>query len=396
MNEKILIHCMWRGTEWCWVLRPWRRTALVSLKPSASVLHNIRPGPSRFVLPRFLLPLLGSPSTQKNQFSPGVFQMDEITLLIQAFPFDLRVPTYRRVVLTTVFTFPTPNPPSSAMRGKITTHGGMFFYCKRRHLQAWCHCNHEGTASSCKPHRHFQTLEACCNSSFCTFFFIHNRQWEISFLYLSALIYWCYDVVLLNMLFQVFLLLPLSFLPVHFHFGWTNLVLKFIIGFRNVPIWWPCFHWKGFKTIFGMAWVTRPDQAGIDCSIFSKKISAAHQTLHETSFSLMGPKLWNCLPTQIRAISKHDSFKRQMTVFMHSVPDKPPIRGFTSQNSNPILDWRNDQETSALWGGQQIWWTVKFRRSGSKAYFVTIISKRKSLVETRHFYDPLTKISLFN
>ena len=27
---------------------------------------------------------------------------------------------------------------------------------------------------------------------------------------------------------------------------------------------------------------------------------------------------------------------------------------------------------------------------------VTIISKRKTLVETRNFYDPLTKISLFN
>ena len=87
---------------------------------------------------------------------------------------------------------------------------------------------------------------------------------------------------------------------------------------------------------------------------FRKKISAAHQTLYETLLSLMGPKLWNCLPTKIRAISKHDSCKRQMTAFMLSVPDKPPIRGFTSPNSNSILDWRNDQETSALWGGQQL------------------------------------------
>ena len=87
---------------------------------------------------------------------------------------------------------------------------------------------------------------------------------------------------------------------------------------------------------------------------FRKKISAAHQTLYETSFSVMGPKLLNCLPTQIRAISKYDSFKRQMTAFMLSVPDKPPIRGFTLPNSNSILDWRNDQETSALWGGQQL------------------------------------------
>ena len=87
---------------------------------------------------------------------------------------------------------------------------------------------------------------------------------------------------------------------------------------------------------------------------FRKKISTAHQTLYETSFSVMGPTLWNCLPTQIRAISKHDSFKRQMTAFMLSVPDKPPIRGFTSPNSNSILDWRNDQETSVPCGSQQL------------------------------------------
>ena len=87
---------------------------------------------------------------------------------------------------------------------------------------------------------------------------------------------------------------------------------------------------------------------------FRKKISAAHQTLYETSFSVMGPKLWNCLPTQIRAVSKHDNFKRQMTAFMLSVPDKPPIRGFTPLNSNSILDWRNDREASALWGSQQL------------------------------------------
>ena len=70
---------------------------------------------------------------------------------------------------------------------------------------------------------------------------------------------------------------------------------------------------------------------------FRKKISAAHQTLYEASFSLMGPKLWNCLPTQIRAISKYDSFKHQMTAFMLSVPDKSPIRA--SLHRIPTLYW---------------------------------------------------------
>ena len=84
------------------------------------------------------------------------------------------------------------------------------------------------------------------------------------------------------------------------------------------------------------------------------KSSAAHQTLYETSFSVMGPRLWNCIPWHIRAVSKHDGFKHHMTAFMLSLPDKPPIRGFTSPNSNSILDWRNDRDASALWGGQQL------------------------------------------
>ena len=40
--------------------------------------------------------------------------------------------------------------------------------------------------------------------------------------------------------------------------------------------------------------------------------------------------------------------------------------------------------------------TKRIKSIKGKAYFATIISKRKSLVETKNFYDPLTKISLFN
>ena len=84
------------------------------------------------------------------------------------------------------------------------------------------------------------------------------------------------------------------------------------------------------------------------------KSSAAHQTLYETSFGVMGPRLWNCIPSHIRAVSKHDGFKHHMTAFMLFLPDKPPIRGFTSPNSNSILDWRNDREATALWGDRDI------------------------------------------
>ena len=101
---------------------------------------------------------------------------------------------------------------------------------------------------------------------------------------------------------------------------------------------------------------TENSRLGIQAKVPSiKKISsAAHQTLFESSFSVMGPRLWNCIPAKLRKISTLDSFKHHLTDFLLSVPDKPPIRGFTSPNSNSILDWRNDRDASALWGGQLI------------------------------------------
>ena len=85
-----------------------------------------------------------------------------------------------------------------------------------------------------------------------------------------------------------------------------------------------------------------------------KGCKAIHQSLHDKSFGVMGPRLWNCIPAHIRAINEIGSFKRHLTKFVLTVPDIPPIRGFTAPNSNSILDWRNYREASALWGGQQI------------------------------------------
>ena len=82
--------------------------------------------------------------------------------------------------------------------------------------------------------------------------------------------------------------------------------------------------------------------------------STAHQSLRDNSFRVMGPKLWNCLPKRIRLLETIEAFKTQLTNFLLSIPDKPPIRGFTSPNSNSILDWRVDRDASALFGSQAL------------------------------------------
>ena len=94
-----------------------------------------------------------------------------------------------------------------------------------------------------------------------------------------------------------------------------------------------------------------------------KGSSTAHQSLRDNSFRVMGPKLWNCLPKRIRLLETLETFKTQLTNFLLSIPDKPPIRGLTSPNPNSILDWRVDRDASALFGSHSLWWPVKFWRS---------------------------------
>ena len=79
--------------------------------------------------------------------------------------------------------------------------------------------------------------------------------------------------------------------------------------------------------------------------------SAANLSLYDSSFAVMGPKLWNAMPYHLNTISDQEHFKSQLTQFMLTLPDTPPIRGYTPRNSNSLLCWRNDREISSLWGG---------------------------------------------
>ena len=85
-----------------------------------------------------------------------------------------------------------------------------------------------------------------------------------------------------------------------------------------------------------------------------KSSSAANQSLFDNSFAVKGPKLWNAMPYQLNVIQDLEQFKDQLTKFMLSLPDMPPIRGYTPPNSNSLLCWRNDRGATSLWGGRMI------------------------------------------
>ena len=63
--------------------------------------------------------------------------------------------------------------------------------------------------------------------------------------------------------------------------------------------------------------------------------------IYESSFSVNGARLWNTLPKAINCDQDFSSFKRQLDTFLLSLPDEPPVSGYTTRNHNSILDWCN-------------------------------------------------------
>ena len=70
-----------------------------------------------------------------------------------------------------------------------------------------------------------------------------------------------------------------------------------------------------------------------------KNSTAANQSLFDNSFAVQGPMLWNAIPYHLNVIQDLQQFKDRLTKFMLSLPDKPPIRGYATLNSNSLLCW---------------------------------------------------------
>ena len=73
----------------------------------------------------------------------------------------------------------------------------------------------------------------------------------------------------------------------------------------------------------------------------SRVKSKRNATLYGNSFGTFGPKLWNCIPTDIREIGEPASFKANLDLFLREVPDLPPTPGYPSRNRNLLTDWCN-------------------------------------------------------
>ena len=62
-------------------------------------------------------------------------------------------------------------------------------------------------------------------------------------------------------------------------------------------------------------------------------------TLAWSCFNVVGPKLWNGIPPNVRCEQSLAKFKTALDSFLLKVPDRPPVAGYSTANRNSILDW---------------------------------------------------------
>ena len=63
-------------------------------------------------------------------------------------------------------------------------------------------------------------------------------------------------------------------------------------------------------------------------------------SLFDKSFSVIGPKLWNLIPSECSLILHSlEKFKMLLDAFLLEHPDLPPVNGYFCPNSNSLIDW---------------------------------------------------------
>ena len=63
------------------------------------------------------------------------------------------------------------------------------------------------------------------------------------------------------------------------------------------------------------------------------------KTLFDSSFSVLGPKLWNRVPRRVKESQTLISFKTKLDEYLKTIPDQPPVQGYVCQNNNSLIDW---------------------------------------------------------
>ena len=63
------------------------------------------------------------------------------------------------------------------------------------------------------------------------------------------------------------------------------------------------------------------------------------KTKYHQSFGMRAAVLWNTLPKKVNMVDDLDQFKALLGQWLDQFPDRPPVTGYPSQNTNSIEDW---------------------------------------------------------
>ena len=70
-----------------------------------------------------------------------------------------------------------------------------------------------------------------------------------------------------------------------------------------------------------------------------KGCSQRNQSLYYGSFAVLGARLWNLVPAEIKSLRTFIAFKEKLSRFLATFPDNPPVRGYSCAHSNSLIDW---------------------------------------------------------
>ena len=95
-----------------------------------------------------------------------------------------------------------------------------------------------------------------------------------------------------------------------------------------------------------------PSRLGIQAIIPSLSLNISgfttNQTKYDSSFAVIGPKLWNALPGNLTTVDTASMFQSQLTKMLYSLEDMPPTYGYrrAHDNSLPEVLRRADERQS--------------------------------------------------
>lgn len=102
-----------------------------------------------------------------------------------------------------------------------------------------------------------------------------------------------------------------------------------------------------------------PSRHGITAKVpaINKSSSNRNKSLYDSSFAVLGPQLWNCLPGHLHDVAVLDGFKQELTKFLLTFPDNPPVSGYVAVNNNSVLQWCKNKAEALLLGQSQMMMT---------------------------------------